>query len=85
MMGVRAKQAERARPQPFISQAPMSPEALIASGAEIIADYLDPDSGRSEHEAILEMMRLFDNPTAIEALDNEMARRAGGRDADGWH
>ena len=70
---------------PFIPQAPMLPEALIAAGAEIMADYLDPESGLSEREVIAEMLRLFDNPTAIEALDNEMARRAGGRDADRWH
>ena len=54
-------------------------------GAEKMSDYLDPESGVRDHEVVEFMLELFDNPTAIEALDREMARRAGGRDVSGWH
>jgi hypothetical protein len=68
-----------------LDRAPRTPEELIAIGAEIISDYLDPEGGLSDRDVVDRMIELFDNPTAIEALDREMQRRAGGRDVDRWH
>ena len=68
-----------------LDRVPRTPEELIAIGAEIISDYLDPEGGLTDRDVIDRMIELFDNPTAIEALDREMQRRAGGRDADRWH
>ena len=68
-----------------LDRVPRTPEELIAKGAEIISDYLDPEGGLSDRDVVNRMIELFDNPTAIEALDREMQRRAGGRDAGGWH
>lgn len=68
-----------------LDRVPRTPEELIAMGAEIISDYLDPEGGLTDREVVDRMIELFDNPTAIEALDREMQRRAGGRDADRWH
>ena len=70
---------------PHLDRVPRTPEELIAMGAEIISDYLDPDGGLTDREVVDRMIELFDNPTAIEALDREMQRRAGGRDAGRWH
>jgi hypothetical protein len=76
-----------ARPtcQPEPQRVPRSPEELIAIGAEIMADFIDPEGGLSEHDVVERMLELFDNPTAIEAYENEIARRRGGRDVDSWH
>ena len=68
-----------------LDRLPRTPEELIAIGAEIMAQFLDPDGGLTEHDVVERMVELFDNPTAIEAYDREMERRAGGRDADRWH
>jgi hypothetical protein len=72
------------RPQ-HLDRVPKTPEELIAIGAEIVSDYLDPEGGLTDRDVVDRMIELFDNPTAIEALDREMQRRAGGRDADRWH
>lgn len=72
-------------PPEFLDHAPRSPEELIAMGAEIMADFLDPASGLSERDALNKLVELFDNPTAIEAYEREMQRRRGGRDVDNWH
>lgn len=68
-----------------LDRLPRTPEELIAIGAEIISDYLDPEGTLTDRDVVDRMIELFDNPTAIEALDREMQRRAGGRDADRWH
>jgi hypothetical protein len=69
----------------LLDRVPRSPEELIAIGAEIMADFLDPEGGLTEHDVVGRMLELFDNPTAIEAYENEIARRRGGRDVDRWH
>ena len=68
-----------------LDRVPRTPEELLAIGAEIISDYLDPEGELSERDVLDRMIELFYNPMAIEALDREMQRRAGGRDADRWH
>jgi hypothetical protein len=68
-----------------LDRTPRTPEELIAMGAQKMSDYLDPESGVRDHEVVEFMLELFDNPTAIEALDREMERRARGRDVGGWH
>jgi hypothetical protein len=72
------------RPE-LLDRIPRTPEDLIAIGAEIMADFLDPASSLSEHDVVDRMLELFDNPTAIEAYEREIARRRGGRDVDRWH
>ena len=76
---------EQTSPPLTLDRAPRTPEELIAMGAEKMSDYLAPESGVTDHEVVEFMLELFDNPTAIEALDREMERRAGGRDVSGWH
>lgn len=76
---------EQISPPLTLDRAPRTPKELIAMGAEKMSDYLDPESGVTDHEVVEFMLELFDNPTAIEALDREMERRAGGRDVSGWH
>ncbi len=73
-----------ARPM-HLDRVPRTPEELIAIGAEIISDYLDPEGGLTDRDVVDRMIELFDNPTAIEALDRELQRRAGGRNLDRWH
>jgi hypothetical protein len=68
-----------------LDRVPRTPEELIAMGAEKMSYYLDPGSGVTDHQVVEFMLELFDNPTAIEAFDREMARRAGGHDVDRWH
>jgi len=64
-----------------LPRVPLTPEQLIALGAEKMSDYLDPESGVSDHQVAQFMLELFDNPTAIEALEREQ-RRTG---VDRWH
>ena len=68
-----------------LSRAPRSLEDLFAMGSDIVADYVDPSVPMSAEDFASAMVELFDNPTAIEAYEREMARRSGGRDADRWH
>ena len=68
-----------------LDRLPRPPEELIATGAEIMSQFLDPEGGLTEHDVVERMLELFDNPTAIEVYEREMARRNGGRDADRWH
>ena len=72
-------------PRGYLDRVPKTPEELIALGAEIMADFTDPEGGLTEHDVVNRMLELFDNPTAIEAYEREMAGRSGGRDADRWH
>jgi hypothetical protein len=72
-------------PPEFLERTPRTPEELIAIGAEIMADYIDPEGGLTKEDVVQRMLELFDNPTAIEAHEREMTRRAGGRDAHRWH
>jgi hypothetical protein len=72
-------------PPAALNRVPRSPEELIAMGAEFMAEYVDPRSAISDHAVVEFMLELFDNPTAIEAYDRELTRRAGGKDADRWH
>jgi hypothetical protein len=70
----------------FLGRAPRTPEELIAMGAEMVADYLDPSISMSAEDLANRIVELFDNPTGIEAYEREMARRAGvERDVDSWH
>jgi hypothetical protein len=78
------KQAQLSQPQ-FLNRIPLTPEDLIAMGAEKMADFIEPGSDVTEHEVVEFMLELFDNPTAIEALDREMQRRTRGTHADRWH
>jgi hypothetical protein len=72
-------------PPVSLPKVPLSPEELIAMGAEKMSDYLAPETVLTDHEVVEFMLELFDNPTAIEALDREMQGRSGGRSADRWH
>ncbi|MEO6012276.1 MAG: hypothetical protein ABIQ30_01640 [Devosia sp.] len=76
---------QRANAPLYLDRSPRTAEELIAMGAEIMADYLEPDGGLTDRDVVNRMLELFDNPTAVEALDREMQRRAGGRDVDNWH
>jgi hypothetical protein len=55
---------------------PKSPEELIALGAELMADYLDPEVALNDHDVVEFMLELFDNPTATEPMTARW--RAGG-------
>jgi hypothetical protein len=68
-----------------LDRSPRSPEELIAMGAEKMSDYLDPEGGVTDRDVAEFMLELFDNPTAIEAYEREMKRKAGARDQDKWH
>ena len=57
----------------------------LAPRCDIMADYIDPEGGLTREDVVQRMLELFDNPTAIEAYEREMTRRAGGRDARRWH
>ena len=72
------------RPE-HMARTPRSLEDLFAMGSAIVADYVDPSVPMSAEDFAKAMVELFDNPTAIEAYEREMARQAGGRDADRWH
>lgn len=72
------------RPE-HLDRAPRSLEDLFAIGSGIVADYLDPSVPMSAEDFANAMVELFDNPTAIEAYEREIARQRGGRDADTWH
>lgn len=77
--------AER-QPQPQVDLREMPPEtaeALVMAAIEVIAEYLPPD-GITEHQALNQLIELFDSPKAWEIYDAEMNRRQP-RDADAWH
>ncbi len=77
--------SENAGEPELLERVPRSLEDLFAMGSAIVADYVDPSVPMSAEDLANAMVELFDNPTAIEAYEREMARQAGGRDADRWH
>lgn len=77
--------AERERlPQVDMKKMPAeTAEALVIEAIEIIAKYLPP-GGITEHEAMNELIELFDGDKALEIYEAEMNRR-DPRDVDGWN
>jgi len=61
---------------------PETAEAMVVAAIEIIAKYLPP-GGITEHEAMNDLIELFDGDTALEIYEAEMNRR-NPRDADSW-
>mgnify|MGYP001216094025 CR=1 FL=1 len=77
--------AERQRkPQVDLkSMPPETAEALVIAAIEVVARYLPPD-GITQHEALNELIELFDSPKAWEIYEAEMNRRSP-RDVDSWN
>lgn len=61
---------------------PETAEAMVVAAIEIIAKHLPP-GGITEHEAMNDLIELFDGDRALEIYEAEMNRR-NPRDVDSW-
>lgn len=66
------------RRRPLGKFEPTSCESVVAAAQDILAHYLDPDSGVTDRECIAELLALLDGPVAVEITENTDARRDGG-------
>lgn len=57
---------------------PTSCESVVTQAQDILARYLDPNSGMSDRECIEQLLTLLDGPVALEITENTDARRDGG-------
>ncbi|HEV7275586.1 MAG TPA: hypothetical protein VGN80_04810 [Devosiaceae bacterium] len=57
---------------------PTSCESVVVQAQDILARYLDPNSGLSDRECIEQLLLLLDGPVAVEIAENTDARSEGG-------
>lgn len=74
----------RLREVRHLDHEPVSAEDIIVTIADILYEYLPPDSGIEPKEAVSRVLEVIESPLAVEIYEQEMQRR-NPRDADRWH
>lgn len=63
---------------------PVNADDIVVMISDVLYEYLPPDSGVSEREALGEVLAILETPLALEIYEREMERRHP-RDASRWH
>jgi hypothetical protein len=67
-----------------LGRQPVSAEDIVVMVSDVLYEYLPPDSGISQREALSRLLEIVESPLGIEIYEQEMQRR-NPRDVDRWH
>jgi hypothetical protein len=67
-----------------LGRQPVSAEDIVVMVSDVLYEYLPPDSGISQREALSRLLEIVESPLGIEIYEQEMQRR-NQRDVDRWH
>ena len=67
-----------------LGRQPLSAEDIVVMVSDVLYEYLPPDSGISQREALSRLLEIVESPLGIEIYEQEMQRR-NPRDVDRWH
>ena len=71
-------------PPLYLDRLPTSADDIVMMVADVLYEYLPPDSGVDPKETLSRLIEIIESPLAIEIIENEMQRRQP-RDVDSWH
>jgi hypothetical protein len=69
---------------PMIDRQPTSADDIVTMIADVLYEYLPPESGVSPREALSRVLAIIETPLALEVVERELERRHP-RDASRWH